>query len=81
MNWAEFDRTIEQFDATGDWHAPDWMQAPGVERSIEVAIPAALPVEQRAGPPLRTFAPRDPAAVPSYRTSKYASHAIGAKEF
>jgi len=80
MNWAEFDRTIEEFDKTGEWQPPRWMGEPATAPAPEVAVPE-LPAEERTGPPPRLPSRVEPVRVPSYRTSQYASRVIEAKSF
>lgn len=56
MNWADFDRTIEEFDRTGDWKPPNWMGEAAPQRaapSVESHLIPELPVEQWTGPPFR----------------------------
>jgi hypothetical protein len=81
MNWTEFDQAIDEFDATGEFHAPAWMSEnpPDPEHP---AHRAPLPP-----PPPETHFQRliaqdtGPGDNGNYRSSRFAEHRIHPKQF
>lgn len=84
MNWTEFDRAIDEFDATGEFRSPAWM----AENPPDPEHPAHR--EPAAPPPPETHVqrliaqdagPLDNGNYGHYRRSKFAAHVTAPRKF